>query len=148
MGLGLVGGYGALASIAVRYLFPSRPEPRGWLFAVEVARVRPGGSVPYTTPSGESVIITRQGEGEEASDFIALSSTCPHLGCRVHWEPQHDRFFCPCHNGTFDPNGQATGGPPKTAGQNLSRYRLKVENGLLLINVPLRRVPVGGGQSA
>lgn len=148
MGLGLVTGYGAFASIALRFLFPSRPQARAWLFAVEVSRLRPGSSMPYTTPSGENVIITRQGEGETASDFIALSSTCPHLGCRVHWEAQHNRFFCPCHNGTFDTTGKATGGPPKAAGQDLPRFELRVENGLLVINVPIKPVPIGTDHSA
>jgi Rieske Fe-S protein len=143
MGLGLVGGYGMFAAIAARFLFPSRPDPRAWLFATEVDRLRPGDSQLYTTPSGESVIITRQGEGGAVSDFIALSSTCPHLGCRVHWESPNQRFFCPCHNGTFDPQGRATGGPPKAAGQDLPRYPLRIERGLLFIEVPTRTLSVG-----
>jgi Rieske Fe-S protein len=94
------------------------------------------------------VIITRQGEGGEVSDFIALSSTCPHLGCRVHWESPNQRFFCPCHNGTFDPQGRATGGPPKAAGQDLPRYPLKIERGLLYIEVPTRTLSVGTTENA
>jgi len=146
MGLGLLGGYGTLAAMAGRFLYPARPEPRGWLFAAEARRLEPGASMNYVTPTGDRVLITRQSEGETAEDFIALSSTCPHLGCRVHWEPQNDRFFCPCHNGTFDPSGVATGGPPAAAGQDLPRYELMVENGLLFINAPLERVPIGPEQ--
>jgi Rieske Fe-S protein len=95
------------------------------------------------SPAGDNVLITRQGQGEAAGDFIALSSTCPHLGCRVHWESAENRFFCPCHNGTFDRGGSATGGPPAAEHKNLPRYPLRVENGLLFINVPLRAVPIG-----
>ena len=74
------------------------------------------------------------------ADFIALSSVCPHLGCRVHWQSQESRFFCPCHNGSFDPQGKPTGGPPLAAGQSLPKYPLKVEHGLLFIEMPIHSV--------
>jgi phenylpropionate dioxygenase-like ring-hydroxylating dioxygenase large terminal subunit len=53
----------------------------------------------------------------------------------VHWEAQNNRFFCPCHNGVFTPEGKATSGPPADAGQSLFRFPLKVENDLLFIEV-------------
>ena len=73
-----------------------------------------------------------------ADAFIALSSTCPHLGCQVHWEPQNDRYLCPCHNGTFAPAGTPTGGPPFEANQSLPHYPLRVEGGLLFVEVGTR----------
>ena len=91
----------------------------------------------YRVPGGEKVTIARRGETGTVDDFIALSSTCPHLGCQVHWEPLHERYFCPCHNGTFDPDGVGTGGPPGDAGQSLPRYPLRVEGRLLYIRVAL-----------
>jgi Rieske Fe-S protein len=130
---GLAAGYGAFAGLALRFLYPARPRPRGWMFVTDLARLRPGESMTYTTPAGEPVAIARLAAGE----LIALSSTCPHLGCQVRWEAHHNRFFCPCHNGIFDPTGKATAGPPADAGQSLLRYPLKVENGLLFIEVPL-----------
>ena len=54
-----------------------------------------------------------------------------------------ERFFCPCHNGAFDPQGRATEGPPAAAEQSLTRFPLKVENGLLYIQVPLDAVSTG-----
>ena len=85
-------------------------------------------------------------DGDTADAFVALSSICPHLGCQVHWEPQNDRFFCPCHNGAFDASGKPTEGPPATAGQELTRFPLQVMNGLLFIQVPMQSVN-GAGQS-
>jgi Rieske Fe-S protein len=58
----------------------------------------------------------------------------------VHWEPNNDRFFCPCHNGAFDKSGQPTAGPPKAANQPLIQFPLKVENGLLFVEAPLTSV--------
>jgi Rieske Fe-S protein len=134
---GLVGGYGALAAIAGRFLFPSRPARRAWMFVTEVDRMRVGDSLLYRGPSGETVNITRQQRDGTKTDFIALSSTCPHLGCQVHWEAHNDRFFCPCHNGAFDPAGRGIAGPPGDAGLDLPRYPLKVERGLLHIELPV-----------
>lgn len=136
---GLVGGYGGFAAIAARFLYPARPHDLMWQFVAPVGEIREGESISYRGPSGETLTITRQGRRRTSEDFIALSSTCPHLGCQVRWEPQNGRFFCPCHNGTFDPSGVATGGPPGEAGQSLPRYTLKVESGLLFIEVPAPR---------
>ena len=47
--------------------------------------------------------------------FEAYSSTCPHLGCRVHWESEEGNFFCPCHRGVFDERGVGVSGPPADA---------------------------------
>ena len=137
---GMAAAYGLFAAFAARFLFPSRPAPKAWLFVTDLASVPTGAALAYQTPGGQRVSIARLESAGTAADFIALSSTCPHLGCQVHWESVHNRFFCPCHNGAFDPSGTAISGPPKDAAQNLARYPLKVENGLLFIEVV-----VGGG---
>jgi len=133
---GLAGGYGGFGAIALRYLYPTTTDNRAWQFVIEIDRVKAGESIRYRGPSGETVNITRQNRNGDVEDFIALSSTCPHLGCQVRWESQNNRFYCPCHNGVFNPSGLAIAGPPAEAGQSLSRYPLKVEGGLLHISVP------------
>ena len=136
MAAGLVGGYGGFAAIAGRYLYPARTEEVVWQFVAEVDGMKVGDSIRYRGPSGETINIARRARDGGADDFIALSSTCPHLGCQVRWEGQNNRFFCPCHNGVFDPSGKAIAGPPGEAGQSLPRYRLQVDDGLLHIAVP------------
>ncbi|MCP3964402.1 MAG: Rieske (2Fe-2S) protein [bacterium] len=137
MAAGLTGGYGAFGLIAGRFLYPARPDERQWQFVAETGRFETGDSLLYRGPSGETINVVRQGNAGGAEDFIALSSTCPHLGCQVAWEAQNDRYFCPCHNGTFDARGLGTGGPPGDAGMELPRYPLKVDGGLLFIEVPV-----------
>ncbi len=136
MAAGLVGGYGGLLAVAGRFLYPARPDEVMWQFVTEVAGIKVGEAIRYRGPSGETINITRRARNGDAEDFIALSSTCPHLGCQVRWEQQNNRFFCPCHNGVFDPSGRAIAGPPGDAGQWLPRYDLKVEAGILHIAVP------------
>lgn len=134
---GLAGGYGAFGAMAVRYMYPASGTPMVWLYVSPVAEMAKGDSIAYRAPDGRQISVTRMGEGAGAEDFIALSSICPHLGCAVHWEPANNRYFCPCHNGAFDPSGKATEGPPAKAGQSLFRFPLKVENGLLFIEAPV-----------
>lgn len=145
---GLAAGYGTLGFMAVQFLHAGDGDSTGWQFLCRTDELSIGESLPYTTPSGAKVVVARQSDGDTADDFIALSSVCPHLGCAVHWESQNDRFFCPCHNGAFDPQGNPTEGPPAAAGQQLSRFPLQVANGLLFIEVPLRSILDGGMQVA
>jgi len=144
---GLVGGYGLFAWLSARFMLPARLGAVHQLFVARVSDMQVGNTLLYQTPDGRTVNITRRSTGTAADDFIALSSTCPHLGCQVRWEPQNNRYFCPCHNGTFDPGGKATGGPPGDAGQSLPRYALRVDQGLLYIDVPAEQlsVPVQAG---
>ena len=134
---GLLGSYGTFAYFAGRFLYPTRPRELRWMYVTRPSRMKTGDSLLYRAPSGETVNVTRQGSSGGASDFIALSSTCPHLGCQVLWEPHNERYFCPCHNGTFTPSGKGIGGPPGEAGMSLPRFSLKIENGSLFIEAPV-----------
>ena len=63
-------------------------------------------------------------------DFIAMSNICTHLGCRVRWIADSDQFYCPCHVGIFDREGNVVAGPPP---RPLDRYEVKVEDDQLFI---------------
>jgi Rieske Fe-S protein len=134
---GLAAGYGAFGVMAGWFLYPSQPRKLAWIFVGEASNIRLNDVLRIETPTGQRVTIARRKEDGTADDFLALSTTCPHLGCQVHWEPQHNRFFCPCHNGAFDPSGKATEGPPAAAGQVLPSFPLRLDNGLIFIQVPL-----------
>jgi len=141
---GVVASYGTLTVMAGRFFYPSASTSKLWMFVAKPDTMRAGDSMEFETPTGAKVVIARRKEQGTVEDFIALSSTCPHLGCQVDWQPHQDRFFCPCHNGAFASDGQATEGPPAAAGQSLPRYPLQIENGLLFIEVPVESLPVSG----
>ncbi len=42
----------------------------------------------------------------------ALSNTCSHMQCPVHWEDNLKQFLCPCHGGLYNMDGVNVGGPP------------------------------------
>jgi Rieske Fe-S protein len=145
---GVVASYGTLIGMAGRYLYlyPAGTHTKAWLFLAELEGMAPGDSLQYESPTGAKIVVARQAANGTAEDFVALSSVCPHLGCQVQWEPHNNRFFCPCHNGVFDPQGEAVEGPPAAAGQSLARYPLKVEAGMLFIEVPV--TGLGAGEEA
>lgn len=131
MAAGLAGSYGAFAVYSLKFLYPPSGNNKRWMFVGVLSRIREGDAIEYRLPSGAPVTIARQGSSGAVEDFMALSSVCPHLGCKVHWEANNDRFFCPCHNGVFDAQGNGVSGPPK--GQTLERFELRVTDGLLFI---------------
>ncbi|MEX2188941.1 MAG: Rieske (2Fe-2S) protein [Pirellulales bacterium] len=134
---GVAASYGTLAVMAGRYLYPSEDHNTAWQFVGLVDDITREKSLTYESPGGARVVIARQSDGNAAADFVALSNVCPHLGCKVHWEPQNTRFFCPCHNGAFDATGKATLGPPAEANQSLKKYPLDVVGNQLYILAPL-----------
>ncbi len=67
---------------------------------------------------------------EDGREYVAMSNTCTHLGCRVRWIADQDQFFCPCHNAAFDKAGEVVSGPPP---RPLDRYEIKVENDQLFV---------------
>jgi nitrite reductase/ring-hydroxylating ferredoxin subunit len=139
----LIAGYGAFAAVLARFLFPPKPADRDWQYLAKVREFPVGKTLVYKTPAGETVNVTHRERRDGAEGFVALSSTCPHLGCQVHWESKNQTYFCPCHNGVFAPDGTAVKGPPAQAKQSLPVYPLKVEDGLLYIEVPLDALHTG-----
>ncbi len=53
---------------------------------------------------------------------IALSRTCPHLGCTVNYDPEENIFICPCHQSRFTLLGRYISGP---AHKDLKPLKLK-----------------------
>ncbi|MEO7370167.1 MAG: ubiquinol-cytochrome c reductase iron-sulfur subunit [Ilumatobacteraceae bacterium] len=44
---------------------------------------------------------------------LAFSQKCTHLGCVVYYEPDEQRWHCPCHEGNFEVRtGAVISGPP------------------------------------
>lgn len=132
MALGLAGGYGGLALIAARYLLPPVRDGVRRLFVTDSKRLSRAGTIDFEAPTGEHVLIIRK-DGH----IKALSSVCPHLGCTVHWEQNKNRFFCPCHNGTFTPDGTPVSGPPAKDGTPLTEYATVEQWGLVFIELPV-----------
>ncbi len=80
----------------------------------------------------KGVFVWRRAE----DDFVVYSRSCTDLGCPLSHDPGSNWFFCPCHGGIFDTEGQRRAGPPKKA---MWRYKVRVRNDQLeidLLSVP------------
>jgi menaquinol-cytochrome c reductase iron-sulfur subunit len=67
---------------------------------------------------------------ENGRDYIAMTNVCSHLGCRVRWISNEDRFICPCHEAAFTKDGSVAFGPPPSP---LDRFEVKVEDDQLFV---------------
>lgn len=123
MGIGLLSSYGMFAVQGLLFLLPQRLKaPTRRLFAGQLDRFTIGEFHGVLDLQGNEILVKRDQQG-----LRAFNSTCPHLGCRVHWEADRQRFFCPCHNGVFNADGVATEGPPAAAGQSLAQVPLDID---------------------
>ena len=57
--------------------------------------------------------------------FLALSRSCPHLGCTLPWIEEQKQFVCPCHSSAFDMRGEVASTPAPRA---MDRFRVAIEN--------------------
>ncbi|HYB19798.1 MAG TPA: ubiquinol-cytochrome c reductase iron-sulfur subunit, partial [Thermodesulfobacteriota bacterium] len=60
----------------------------------------------------------------------AFSLVCTHLACTVTWRPERNEFYCPCHDGSFDPEGQVINGPPP---RPLERWKVEIKGDRVII---------------
>lgn len=120
MGTGLIASYGTGAVYALQFLLP-RKKKREFrkLLIASLDELPQNGSKTFKDLSGREVVLVNTDEG-----LKAISTTCTHLGCKAYWEPDNDRFFCPCHDGVFDINGNVVSGPPP---RPLDRYEVEVD---------------------
>ncbi len=126
---GLIVSYGTAGIFGLRYLFGRQEPPRTvQVLSASLSEVPEGGSLLAKDLSGQKFLLVRA-EG----NLRAFSTTCTHLGCQVHWKPKEKTFFCPCHDGVFDSEGNPTAGPPPTP---LARYPVEVRGSSIFVTMP------------
>ncbi len=76
--------------------------------------------------SEKAVYITKDQRGQ----LQVLTSVCPHLGCTVPWNKEKKQFICPCHGGTFTPEGSRVSGPSL---RGMDTLESSVHDGKLLV---------------
>ena len=71
--------------------------------------------------------VVNPGDG----NLLALSQTCPHLGCRVPFCESSGRFECPCHGSVYNIGGEYIKGP---APRGMDRYPIVQESAGLIVD--------------
>jgi menaquinol-cytochrome c reductase iron-sulfur subunit len=87
---------GGAVRVASLDALPADGEPRK--FPVLATRVDAWNRT-NNVPVG-AVYLRRVGE-----KVTACNAACPHAGCFVDFQPDNKRFFCPCHQSSFSPDG-------------------------------------------
>jgi menaquinol-cytochrome c reductase iron-sulfur subunit len=72
-----------------------------------------------------------------ATDVVAYSPVCPHLGCRYEWDQRDALFKCPCHESVFKIDGSVVAGP---APRPLDTLPAEVREGVLYVRWELFKV--------
>jgi Rieske Fe-S protein len=72
-------------------------------------------------------------EAERENPVTVFSAVCSHTGCNVAWQPDEQKFVCPCHEGRYNLRGEVVSGPPP---RPLTKLATRIENGQLLIQWP------------
>jgi len=78
------------------------------------------------TISEKVVYVTKGPNGK----LRVLTAVCPHLGCEVAWDASLNKFKCPCHGGTFAPDGKYISGPPP---RGMDTLPVDIQNGRLMV---------------
>ena len=130
VGLGLIASHLPVALVACSES-ESTADPANTNSAEELLSV---GTVSQLEEAGSllneesKVLVIEDSEGE----LIAVNPTCTHQGCIVDWEPQENKFICPCHNAKYAPDGKVLGTPAQSP---LSTYQVQEDNGNILVSL-------------
>jgi glycine/D-amino acid oxidase-like deaminating enzyme/nitrite reductase/ring-hydroxylating ferredoxin subunit len=93
---------GANARVGVRFV-----KDRIGRLGAQPASVLEPGEGRIVEVDGQSVGAYRDASGE----VHAVSVTCTHLGCTLHWNAAETSWDCPCHGSRFDADGSVLDGP-------------------------------------
>jgi len=118
IGVGL--SYGTGGIFAFNFLLPRKKKItyRKQLVA-SMDELPVNASKSFRDLAGQEMVLVNSGKG-----LKAISTNCTHLGCKAYWEPDNSRFFCPCHDGIFDLDGNVVSGPPP---RPLDSYDVEVD---------------------
>ncbi|HIK16750.1 MAG TPA: cytochrome b6-f complex iron-sulfur subunit [Leptolyngbyaceae cyanobacterium M33_DOE_097] len=74
-----------------------------------IATHAPGDHVLSQGLKGDPTYIIVK-EDKSLADF-GLNAVCTHLGCVVPWNPNENKFMCPCHGSQYNSEGKVVRGP-------------------------------------
>lgn len=108
----------------LRFIYPNVLFEPPLVFPVGRPGDFPVGTI--TPVYDEKLYILHTTEG-----FIALDTTCTHLGCQTRWVAEDNLIECPCHGSKFHRDGSLVHGP---APRPLRRWLLTLKQGQLVVD--------------
>ncbi len=71
--------------------------------------------LPGASAKNLLVDIGQSAKGLSLGLFSEKERKCPHMGCRLEWNPEEESYDCPCHGSRFDQEGELLDGPAQTS---------------------------------
>lgn len=106
LGLLTLGFLGAIGFRTLGYL--SKPAPkRVFLSKNELEKIK-------DLRLFEDIIVVKKDK-----EYLVFSRKCPHLGCKLNYDPERELILCPCHQSKFYLTGKYIEGPAKRDLQKL-----------------------------
>lgn len=94
----------------------AKDEFDGYYFVGALSNLSPGGAPQAFKITGtKKDAWTTFGEAALGSVYVhmgpggeltAFNATCTHLGCKVDYKPDTDVYLCPCHDSSFNLDGE------------------------------------------
>lgn len=128
VGSSLIASLTLLTYYLLQFLFPSSNKNlTRKVYVTTTDKIASGKSFKFKDLKGGNITVTNTGK-----EYIALSTKCTHLGCQVFWKKDEKVFYCPCHEGYFNPNGKVMKGPPP---KPLDSYKVEVIDKAIYIHI-------------
>ena len=122
----LGGAFAGITAMGVRFITPKKHDVTRRIFTMHLEELPINSSRKITDLRGKDLVLVRTGEHE----VKAMSTVCTHLGCTVYWQKDNQEFYCPCHQGRFDKDGNVIAGPPP---KPLETYHTEIEDNNVFI---------------
>ncbi|MBQ7925249.1 MAG: FAD-dependent oxidoreductase [Lachnospiraceae bacterium] len=97
-----------IAALILREELQGRPHPWSRVFSPQRLLVR-AGLGRFLIDVGESI------RGLTLGWFGKRSRRCPHLGCKLEWNPNERSWDCPCHGSRFAADGRLYDNPAQSS---------------------------------
>ena len=123
MGGGLFASFLLALRNGLAFIFPKevKPKPRKLLVG-RTHELQKGEAKQFSIGDNDLFLVNT------TDGYRVYSAACTHLGCKIKWESHRSRFYCACHKGYFDANGDVIGGPPP---RSLDEYTVEINNSLV-----------------
>lgn len=122
----LGGAFAGITAMGFRFITPDIRDTKRRIFTLQLNELPVNGTRQIKDLQGRDIVLVRTGENE----VKAMSTVCTHLGCTVYWEQARQEFYCPCHAGRFNKDGEVLSGPPPAP---LPTYPVEIEDGNVFI---------------
>lgn len=88
-------------------------SPQRKISMMAVKEFAVNGGVTAGNLAKQVLSLKRTEADRDGGKVFEVSIKCPHLGCKLSWNPDEHAWECPCHGSRFDSRGRLMDGPAR-----------------------------------